>query len=74
MHSNREKIRYFILGIFDGELVNDVIPYIDAHFSTKKGRSNRAVAGLSLGSAQAALAMAKHPQLFSAFGVFREFP
>lgn len=60
----------FYPGDFDGELVNDVIPYIDAHFSTKKGRSNRAVAGLSLGSAQAALAMAKHPQLFSAFGVF----
>lgn len=27
----------FYPGDFDGELVNDVIPYIDAHFSTKKG-------------------------------------
>lgn len=60
----------FYPGDFDSELVNDIIPYIEAHFRTKKQRGSRAVAGLSLGSAQASLAAAKHPELFSAVGVF----
>ena len=36
----------------------------------RKGRENTAVAGLSLGSAQAALSALRHPDLFGYFGVF----
>lgn len=60
----------FFPGDFDSELVNSIIPYIEENFKVKKGRNNRAVAGLSLGSAQATDIAARHPELFSAVGVF----
>ncbi len=60
----------FFLGDFDRELVNDCIPYIEGRLAVKKGRKNRAMAGLSLGSAQATLTVAKHQDLFAYLGVF----
>lgn len=60
----------FFPGDFDSELINSIIPYIEENFRVKKGRNNRAVAGLSLGSGQATDIAAKHPELFSALGVF----
>ena len=60
----------FYPGDFDRELIYNIIPYIEKHFRTKKGRNNRALAGLSLGSAQATDSVAKHMELFSALGVF----
>ena len=60
----------FFPGDFDGELVKYCIPYIEKNFRTSKGRKGRAVAGLSLGSAQATLAMANHQELFGSLGVF----
>ena len=60
----------FFPGDFDSELVNSIIPYIEENFKVKKGRNNRAVAGLSLGSGQATDIAARHPELFSAVGVF----
>ena len=60
----------FYPGDFDRELTHDCIPYIESTFSVRKGRENRALAGLSLGSAQAALSVAKHQDLFSYLGVF----
>lgn len=60
----------FYPGDFDRELTEDVIPFIQEKFRAKRGRENRAIAGLSLGSAQASLTAARHPELFSALGVF----
>lgn len=60
----------FYPGDFDRELVCDCIPYVESHFRTYTGRARRAVAGLSLGSAQATLAAAKHQELFGYLGVF----
>lgn len=60
----------FYPGDFDSELVYDCIPFIEAHFRVESDRSRRAIAGLSLGSAQAALTAVRHPDLFCAFGVF----
>ena len=60
----------FYPGDFDGELVKDLIPYIENHFRARRDRSSRAIAGLSLGSAQSALSASRHPELFSALGVF----
>ncbi len=57
-------------GDFDRELVTDCIPYIESRFAVKKGRKNRAMAGLSLGSAQATLTVSKHQDLFANLGVF----
>ena len=60
----------FYPGDFDRELITDCIPYIESHFSVKKGRRNRALAGLSLGSAMATLSVSKHQDLFAYLGVF----
>ncbi|MCM1026450.1 MAG: alpha/beta hydrolase-fold protein [Roseburia sp.] len=60
----------FYPGDFDSELVYDCIPFIGKNFRVKDGRANRAVAGLSLGAAQAALSAARHPDLFGYLGVF----
>ena len=60
----------FYPGDFDKELVSDCIPFIEHNYRVKKGRGNRAMAGLSLGSAQASLIVSKHTDLFSYLGVF----
>ena len=72
----------FFPGDFDKELTESVIPFIEQEFRCIHNRWGRAVAGLSLGSAQATLSAGKHPELFSALGVFsgvglrlfREYP
>lgn len=60
----------FYPGDFDRELTEDCIPYIESSFAVRTGRRNRAVAGLSLGSAQAILTAARHPEMFAYLGVF----
>jgi enterochelin esterase family protein len=37
---------------FEQELLNDVIPYIESHYSVKGDRDQRAIAGLSMGGGQ----------------------
>lgn len=61
----------FFPGDFDSELVNSIIPYIEENFKVKKGRNNRAVAGLSLGSGQATDIAARHPELFQQLEYFQ---
>ena len=60
----------FYPGDFDRELLQDVIPYIEQNFRVKRGRNYRAMAGLSLGSAQTTDIVDRHMDLFSAAGVF----
>ena len=60
----------FYPGDFDSELVYDCIPFMEEHYRIETDRSRRAVAGLSLGSAQAALTAVTHPDLFGALGIF----
>ena len=37
---------------FEFDLLKDIIPFMDAHYSVKPGRENRALAGLSMGGGQ----------------------
>lgn len=60
----------FFPGDFDGELVGSVIPFVDAHYRTVADRAGRAMAGLSLGSVQAALTVSKHKDLFAWLACF----
>ncbi len=60
----------FYPGDFDRELTEDIIPYMENHYRIKRGREHRAIAGLSLGSAQSALSVMKHPGTFGALGIF----
>lgn len=65
-----DKKPIFFPGDFDRELTEDVLPYMERHFRIQQGRDSRAIAGLSLGSAQSALSVKKHPEMFGALGVF----
>lgn len=60
----------FYPGDFASELMEDCIPYVEANFSVKKGRGNRAMAGLSLGSAQAIQIVSRYQKYFAHLGVF----
>lgn len=60
----------FYPGDFDHELIHDCIPFMEENYRIKPGKDNRAIAGLSLGSAQATLTASKHQDMFSALGVF----
>ena len=60
----------FYPGDFKSEMMSDIIPYIESNFRVRKGRNNRAIGGLSLGSAQAASIASDNPTSFCALGVF----
>ena len=60
----------FYPGNFKQEMMSDIIPYIEGSFRALKGRNNRAVAGLSLGSAQASQIACANLPFFSALGIF----
>lgn len=59
---------------FEIDLLNDVIPYIDAHFSTKPDRENRGLAGLSMGGGQALNFGLNHLEEFAWIGGFSSAP
>jgi enterochelin esterase-like enzyme len=58
---------------FDDVLTKDLIPYIDSTFSTIPDREHRALAGLSMGGAQAFVIGLSHLDLFSSIGGFSGF-
>jgi len=56
---------------FEGELRNDLIPYLTSNFNVKEGRDNRALAGLSMGGRQTFnIGIYKCLDLFSNYGEF----
>ncbi len=60
---------------FGKELRNDLIPYIDSHYSTYTDRDHRAVAGLSMGGMQTInIGIGECVDLFSYFGAFSAAP
>lgn len=60
----------FFPGDFGKELTESVIPYIESNYPVLKGRKNRALAGLSLGSAQSIQIVSRFQNLFAHLGVF----
>jgi enterochelin esterase family protein len=55
---------------FEDDLVKDVLPYIEKNYRVLSDRPNRAIAGLSMGGAQALNVFAARPKDFSGVGVF----
>jgi len=55
---------------FDAIVSRDLIPFIDANYRTMANRASRAIAGLSMGGAQAMRLGVNHLDLFSAIGLF----
>lgn len=60
----------FFPGDFGKELTESVIPFIESNYPVLKGRNNRALAGLSLGSAQSVQIVSRFQKLFAHLGVF----
>jgi S-formylglutathione hydrolase FrmB len=50
--------------------IDQLLPWIDAHFRTRASRSERAIAGLSMGGFGAMSYAARHPDLFAAAASF----
>lgn len=60
---------------FGKELRNDLIPYIDSHYSTYTDREHRACAGLSMGGMQTInIGIGECVDLFGYFGAFSAAP
>ena len=55
---------------FTKQLVNDVIPMVDANFRTLANRENRAIAGLSLGGTQTYQISQANLDKFAYIGIF----
>jgi enterochelin esterase-like enzyme len=58
------------LRMFENELKNAVIPFVEKNYRTETGANNRALAGLSMGGLQTLYAGIKNTPMFSYLGVF----
>ncbi len=59
---------------FENDLLKDIIPYIDAHYSVYADRDHRALAGLSMGGGQTLNIGLVHPETFAYVGGFSSAP
>lgn len=57
-------------GNFEEMIINDCIPMLKERYRIRDGRSSFAIAGLSMGSAQAMRTAVRRPDLFASVGVF----
>lgn len=66
----RELSRLEQYEVFEKDLIGDVLPLVEKSYRTQNHRTRRALAGLSMGGGQTVVIGLKHPELFSAYGVF----
>ncbi|MDR2649794.1 MAG: hypothetical protein LBB94_08795 [Clostridiales bacterium] len=59
--------------IIEKLLLEDCIPHIERHYRAASDKWHRAMAGLSMGSAQTSVTTLKHPDLFGYAGIFSGF-
>lgn len=59
---------------FINDLVNDLIPYIERHYSVLTGRENRAIAGFSMGGRETLFIGLSRPDLFAYVGAIAPAP
>ncbi|MDR1723282.1 MAG: esterase [Tannerella sp.] len=62
-------LRNFKIDGFQTVLVDELIPYVDAHFRTKADQPNRAMAGLSMGGMETKTITMNRPEVFSHYGL-----
>jgi len=55
-------------GEFSNDLVRNIIPYVESHFSVLKGAANRAVTGVSMGGSYLSYIIQTFPGTFSYIG------
>ena len=59
---------------FENDLLKDIIPYIDSHYSVFADRAHRALAGLSMGGGQSLNIGLSHLETFANVGGFSSAP
>lgn len=59
---------------FESDLLNDIIPYIESHYSVFADREHRALAGLSMGGGQSLNIGLSHVETFANIGGFSSAP
>ena len=59
---------------FENDLLKDIIPYVDSHYSVLTDRDHRALAGLSMGGGQTLNIGLVHPETFAWVGGFSSAP
>jgi enterochelin esterase-like enzyme len=59
---------------FEGDLLKDIIPFIESKYSVKTGLENRALAGLSMGGGQSLNFGLAHLDMFAWIGGFSSAP
>lgn len=59
--------------LFDRCLREDIIPFAEKRYRVGRTKDRRAMAGLSMGSLQTAIAGFRHPELFDSLGIFSGF-
>ena len=59
---------------FENDLLKDLIPYIESHYSVQSDREHRALAGLSMGGGQSLNFGLKHLDTFGSVGGFSSAP
>ena len=59
---------------FERELIDDLIPYIEANYSVSSDREHRALAGLSMGGGQSLNFGLNNPDVFASVGGFSSAP
>ena len=55
---------------FENDLLKDIIPYVESHYSVYSDVQHRALAGLSMGGMQTRSIGPLHPDMFAYLGVF----
>ncbi|HLP38143.1 alpha/beta hydrolase-fold protein [Lacibacter sp.] len=60
--------------LFENDLLNDIIPYIESHYSVYTDRKHRALAGLSMGGGQSLNIGLSHINTFAFVGGFSSAP
>ncbi len=56
-------------GDYAADLLHNIIPYVESHFSVRKGREHRALAGLSMGGVYTLYVIENSPGLFDYIGI-----
>jgi enterochelin esterase-like enzyme len=59
---------------FENDLLKDIVPYVDSHYSVSTDRDHRALAGLSMGGGQTLNIGLVHPETFAFVGGFSSAP
>jgi enterochelin esterase-like enzyme len=57
-------------GAFEADLLKDIIPYVQSHYTVQADREHRALAGLSMGALQSLSIGLKHLDQFAWIGAF----